>query len=179
MCRNDKNIYYSTMETVLGEIMLATTEDGLCWLSFGDNGSALKKLTVWANKTIGVGEICEATNQLDQAKQQLKEYFAGERREFDLLLDLYGTDFQQKVWRSLLKIPYGKTLCYRNIAEQVGSPKAVRAVGGANHQNPLSIIIPCHRVIGASGALVGYGGGLDCKRYLLKLEGYLTGEEQA
>ncbi len=179
MCKKDKKIYYSTMEAELGEIILAKTVDGLCWLSFADNGSALKKLTVWANKTVGVGELCEATDQLDEAKQQLREYLAGERKEFDLRLDIYGTDFQLAVWDALMTIPYGEARCYRDIAEQVGSPKAVRAVGGANHQNPLSIIIPCHRVIGASGSLVGYGGGLDCKRYLLELEGFLTREEQA
>ncbi len=179
MCANGKKIYYSTMDSVLGEIMLAATEDGLCWLSFGDNGSALKKLTCWSNKTLGVGELCEANNQLAEAKQQLLDYFAGNRREFELTLDIYGTDFQQSVWEALLTIPYGETRCYREIAEQVGSPKAVRAVGGANHQNPLSIIIPCHRVIGASGALVGYGGGLDYKRSLLELEGFLPRGEQA
>ncbi len=177
MNENNKMIYYSTIETDLGEMMLATTVDGLCWLNFSDNGSALKKLTVWVNKTLGSCELSEGNGQMEEAKQQLKEYFAGERRAFDLPLDIYGTDFQQAVWNALMTIPYGETRSYRDIADQVGSPKAVRAVGGANHQNPLSIIIPCHRVIGASGALVGYGGGLDCKRYLLKLEESLTERE--
>jgi len=104
------------------------------------------------------------------AAKELSEYFAGERRSFDVPLDLQGTEFQRKVWQALSEIPYGETRSYREIAEGVGNPKACRAVGGANNKNPAVIIIPCHRVIGADGAMVGYGGGIEMKRLLLELE---------
>ena len=107
------------------------------------------------------------------AQQQLQEYFAGQRREFDLPLAFTGTPFQQKVWQALLTIPYGETRSYLQIAQQIGHPQAMRAVGAANGQNPLSIIAPCHRVIGANGKLVGFAGGLDKKHYLLQLENKL------
>ncbi len=105
-----------------------------------------------------------------KAAEQLDEYFAGERTEFDLPLRLDGTEFQQAVWAALLEIPYGETWSYGELAEHIGRPAAFRAVGLANGRNPIGIIVPCHRVIGASGSLVGYGGGLDRKQQLLGLE---------
>jgi len=107
---------------------------------------------------------------------QLNEYFAGTRKEFDVPLDIEGTDFQKKVWNELQKIPYGKTISYKTLSEKLGDVKAIRAVGKANGQNPVAIIIPCHRVIGANGNLVGYAGGLDIKEKLLHLEGALNPE---
>lgn len=104
---------------------------------------------------------------------QLSEYFAGVRKQFDLPLVLQGTAFQQRVWQQLLTVPYGQTVSYQEIANALGNPKAVRAVGAANGQNPLSIIAPCHRIIGSNGSLIGYGGGLWRKEWLLKHEGYL------
>lgn len=104
------------------------------------------------------------------AVRQLAEYFAGERTTFDLDLELAGTAFQRRVWEALQKVPYGETRSYREIAQQVGAPGAFRAVGLANGRNPIGIIVPCHRVIGATGGLTGYGGGLDRKRFLLELE---------
>jgi methylated-DNA-[protein]-cysteine S-methyltransferase len=104
------------------------------------------------------------------AVDQIDAYFAGERTDFDLELDLQGTEFQRRVWKALLTIPYGETRSYGEIAEQIGAPGAARAVGLANGRNPIAIIVPCHRVIGASGNLTGYGGGLDRKRTLLDLE---------
>jgi methylated-DNA-[protein]-cysteine S-methyltransferase len=106
--------------------------------------------------------------------RQLRAYFAGQLRHFDLLLDLRGTDFQRRVWRELERIPYGETRSYRQIAEAIGAPRAVRAVGAANGANPIPIVVPCHRVIGANGKLVGYGGGLPLKKRLLQLEGALA-----
>ena len=103
-------------------------------------------------------------------QKQLSEYFAGQRQHFDLPLTFEGTDFQQKVWQALLSIPFAETRSYRDIAAQIGNVKAVRAVGAANGKNPISIIAPCHRVIGAGGALVGFAGGLDKKDILLRLE---------
>ncbi len=107
---------------------------------------------------------------------QLKEYFAGTRKEFDVPLDIEGTDFQKRVWNELQKIPYGKTISYKTLSEKLGDVKAIRAVGKANGQNPIAIIIPCHRVIGANGNLVGYAGGLAIKEKLLHLEGALNPE---
>jgi O-6-methylguanine DNA methyltransferase len=107
---------------------------------------------------------------LEEAARQLRAYFAGEARAFDLQLDMRGTEFQKRVWRELLKIRYGETRGYGETAAAMGAPKAVRAVGAANGANPLPIVVPCHRVIGAGGKLVGYGGGLELKRRLLELE---------
>lgn len=105
--------------------------------------------------------------------QQLGEYFAGTRTMFDLPLNFQGTAFQRQVWQQLLTVPYGQTLAYQEIANALGNPKAVRAVGAANGQNPISIIAPCHRIIGSNGSLIGYGGGLWRKEWLLKHEGFL------
>ena len=107
----------------------------------------------------------------EEAHRQLEEYFAGVRQNFDLPLDPGGTDFQRRVWRALLDIPYGKAISYRELAQQVDRPKGFQAVGQANGKNPLPILIPCHRVIAADGSLGGYSGGLDRKRFLLDLEG--------
>ena len=107
---------------------------------------------------------------------QLKEYFAGTRKELEVPLDIEGTDFQKRVWNELQKIPYGKTISYKTLSEKLGDVKAIRAVGKANGQNPIAIIIPCHRVIGANGNLVGYAGGLAIKEKLLHLEGALNPE---
>lgn len=107
---------------------------------------------------------------LIQAHKQLKEYFSGTRKEFDLKLNISGTDFQKKVWEALQGIPYGETRTYQDIAIAVGSPKACRAVGGANNKNKIPVIIPCHRVIGKDGSLVGFGSGLKIKKELLQLE---------
>jgi methylated-DNA-[protein]-cysteine S-methyltransferase len=116
----------------------------------------------------------DANHLLAEASGQLHAYFTGELREFRIPLDMRGTDFQMRVWRQLIAIPYGQTRSYLQIAEAVGSPKAVRAAGAANGANPIPIIVPCHRVIGASGKLVGYGGGLPMKKRLLELEGVIS-----
>lgn len=107
---------------------------------------------------------------LDTTERQLGEYFAGKRRIFDLPLEFRGTDFQRRVWQALLTIPFGETRSYREIAVQLGCPAATRAVGAANGRNPISIVAPCHRVIGANGSLTGFGGGLENKAFLLDLE---------
>ena len=111
------------------------------------------------------------TPLLERGRVELAEYFRGKRREFDLPLAPKGTPFQQKVWSELAKVPYGTVVTYGELAARVGSPRACRAVGQANHNNPLPIFLPCHRVVGAKGALTGYAGGLELKRWLLRLEG--------
>ena len=138
-----------------------------------DNGSAITKLDFYENNyRSAAGECCHSkeTALLKFAAAQLNEYFAGQRTGFDLPLEPAGTDFQKAVWRALVNIPYGQTKTYKEIAQEVGCPKACRAVGMANNKNPIAIIIPCHRVIGSNGKLVGYAGGLDIKEKLLKLE---------
>lgn len=119
----------------------------------------------------GIADVPEGdSGLLRETERQLGEYFSGDRREFDIPLDMEGTDFQKKVWHALTEIPYGETRSYGFIAAAIGNPKAARAVGMANNRNPISVIVPCHRVVGADGNLVGYGGGLENKSFLLKLE---------
>ncbi|MDM1758905.1 MULTISPECIES: methylated-DNA--[protein]-cysteine S-methyltransferase [unclassified Acinetobacter] len=130
---------------------------------------------LWENedpKRVRLAELIENTQHpiLLETQKQLNEYFAGQRQKFDVPLDFEGTEFQQKVWQALLTIPFGETRSYKDIAEQIGNVKAVRAVGAANGKNPISIIAPCHRVVGANGKLVGFAGGLENKDVLLKLE---------
>ncbi|OTG68427.1 glycosyltransferase [Acinetobacter sp. ANC 4218] len=141
------------------------------------NNTALVAV-LWENenpKRLRLAELIEQVNHpiLLATQKQLTEYFAGTRQQFDLPLDFEGTEFQKKVWQALLTIPFGETRSYRDIAEQVGNVKAVRAVGAANGKNPISIIAPCHRVVGTNGKLVGFAGGLDNKEILLKLESSL------
>ena len=114
--------------------------------------------------------IEQETPLIKEAHHQLTEYLKGERKSFDLPILIKGTTFQQQVWKALLEIPYGETRSYKQIAEAIGNPKAVRAVGMANNRNPLLIVVPCHRVIGANGKLVGYGAGIEMKEFLLRLE---------
>lgn len=131
------------------------------------NGSAITRLAFGAQQLAGEERATELTNR---AANQLQEYFAGKRRVFDLPLAPEGSEFQQRVWAELARIPYGQTRSYRDIAEAIGSPRAFRAVGGANNKNPIPIIVPCHRVVGANGSLVGYAYGTEVKARLLDLE---------
>ena len=134
-----------------------------------DNGDSITEIyfaNVLDTREVNVKE----TPLIKEAAKQLKEYFEGKRQDFDLPLSPKGTTFQKNVWKVLETIPYGETWSYKQVAEKVNSPKAYRAVGMANNKNPISIVIPCHRVIGANGKLVGYGGGLEIKDYLLNME---------
>lgn len=138
-------------------------------------GSALAAI-LWENDRpnrvlLGEMEEDQGSEILNQTAQQLAEYFAGTRDRFDLPLAFHGTEFQKQVWQALLTIPFGETRSYLDIATQIGNPAAVRAVGAANGKNPISIIAPCHRVIGSSGSLTGFAGGLEAKALLLTLEG--------
>jgi O-6-methylguanine DNA methyltransferase len=166
-----KPLYSLAVATSIGELLLASTDRGLCGIEFGAGEERIAQLRAWAERHIGAVELQLGHPILEAARLQLLQYFAGERTGFELPLDLYGTAFQLKVWQALTRIPYGETRSYKDIACDIGSPQAVRAVGGANNRNPLSIIVPCHRVIGSNGALVGYGGGLPIKTQLLQLEG--------
>lgn len=149
------------MDSPIGTLSVAEDGAGICDVYLG----ALEGLS---STESDVRE--QETPLLAEARRQLTEYFAGTRREFSLPLSLHGTEFQIKDWKALQEIPYGETRSYKQIAERIGSPKAFRAVGMANNKNRIAIIIPCHRVIGADGSLVGYGGGMDKKIWLLELE---------
>jgi methylated-DNA-[protein]-cysteine S-methyltransferase len=135
------------------------------------DGQALTRIEFETETRERAPEGTRSTRPFRDVRRQLEEYFAGERRSFDLPLRPAGTPFQLATWRALRYIPYGETRSYSEVAQRIGKPRAVRAVGAANGRNPLPIVIPCHRVIGASGALTGFAGGLPLKRFLLELEG--------
>ena len=145
------------LDTPVGPVTVTATERAVTTVRFGAAGPA-------------VGQAGDLPPVLRQAVEELREYFAGERREFTLPLAPAGTPFQQQVWAALREIPYGATCSYGRIAGRIGRPKACRAVGMANNRNPIAIVVPCHRVVGASGALVGYAAGLEVKEKLLALE---------
>jgi methylated-DNA-[protein]-cysteine S-methyltransferase len=149
--------YYAYYESPIGLIEVGATDDAVTSLYFVEERQA------------------EATSNVlsAEAVRQLSEYFEGRREDFDLPLELTGTEFQRQVWTELTAIPFGQTVSYGDLARSIGKPSAVRAVGAANGDNPISIIVPCHRVIGSDGGLTGYGGGLERKEWLLKHEGGL------
>ncbi|MGO4323060.1 methylated-DNA--[protein]-cysteine S-methyltransferase [Pseudomonas sp. KB_12] len=154
---------YKTIQSPVGQLILVARKTRLAAI-------------LWENERLNrvrLGPLEEDTQHpvLKETERQLLEYFAGQRRRFELELDFAGTDFQVRVWQALLTIPFGETRSYRDIAIQIGQPTAVRAVGAANGRNPISIIAPCHRVIGSSGSLTGFAGGLAAKQLLLSLEG--------
>jgi O-6-methylguanine DNA methyltransferase len=155
-------IYFSRVESPVGPLLLAATEAGLrCVQFYKGKLPPPTKGEVWI----------ESREHLCPYEEQISAYFRGELRRFTCKLDLIGTSFQKDCWEALLRIPYGETRSYAEVAREIGRPKAFRAVGQANHDNPLAIIVPCHRVLGASGTLTGYGGGLNTKEMLLRLEG--------
>jgi methylated-DNA-[protein]-cysteine S-methyltransferase len=153
-------MYYRYLATPVGDLLLAGDKAGLSLIGFPKGKMRHDPEADWIFNEKPFVEAC----------RQLEEYFAGTRKVFDLPLQLSGTDFQVQVLRELQQIPYGQTVSYGEIAKRIGRPKAMRAVGAANGRNPLPIIIPCHRVIGSSGDLTGFGGGLDTKEALLCLE---------
>lgn len=169
-----QQVYYAEMESPIGPLTLFSSHKGICSIHFGSQEQTIMKVKL--NKYFLKHDFIQDDTKLSEAIHQLQQYFFGTRTTFQLPLDLRGTPFQLKVWNALQHIGYGETATYKRIAELIGNPKAVRAVGGANNQNPVSIVIPCHRVIGSNGALVGYGGGLDKKEYLLNLEKNLVNQ---
>jgi methylated-DNA-[protein]-cysteine S-methyltransferase len=151
---------YRSIESPIGPLLLAGDDNGLRHLLFAAGKSSVRPKPEWEPDC----------TSLTETVRQLTAYFSGKLRAFDLPLAPEGTPFQQQVWRRLCDIPYGETTTYGKLAERIGNPKAVRAVGLANGSNPIAIIIPCHRVIGSNGSLTGYGGGLPIKKALLELE---------
>ncbi|WP_026146823.1 methylated-DNA--[protein]-cysteine S-methyltransferase [Methylomonas sp. MK1] len=153
---------FTAFQSPVGELKLVASDQGLMAI-------------LWANDNpnrvpLGSMKRDDANPVLIQTRLQLEQYFAGKRQRFVLPLNFVGTDFQKQVWQSLLTIPFGETRSYGQIAQQIGKPKAARAVGAANGRNPISIVIPCHRVIGSNGELTGFAGGLKAKAYLIEIE---------
>jgi len=159
--------YTRFIDTPIGKVLLESDGNALTGVYFP---AQLKERSRFqARPQMSVPESCNTL--FDQAQEQIEEYFRGERKSFDIVINAQGTDFQKKVWGELSKIPFGVTISYKELAIRVGNPKASRAVGTANSKNPISLVVPCHRVIGENGALTGYAGGLPSKEFLLKLEG--------
>lgn len=158
-------MYYCYFDTPIGELLLAGEEGALTMIGFPKGSMRRDPESDWIFNE----------QPFEEVRRQLSEYFAGERKDFDLPLALSGTEFQVSVLEALQDIPYGETTSYGVIAKRIGRPKAVRAVGAANGRNPIPIIVPCHRVIGSSGDLTGFGGGLDTKEALLRLEAENSG----
>jgi methylated-DNA-[protein]-cysteine S-methyltransferase len=157
-----KDYVFKPVESPVGRLKLVASSDGLSAILWDKDNPRRVRLNVVAPD--------DAHPVLLETERQLTEYFSGRRKIFDLTLDFAGTEFQRKVWQALLTIPFGEVRSYGQIAKQIGSPNAVRAVGAANGRNPISIIAPCHRVIGSTGELTGFAGGLAAKAYLLELE---------
>jgi O-6-methylguanine DNA methyltransferase len=166
-----ETLYYSRMSSPVGPLLIGVTEEALAILEF-DRGLP---------QAIGGEQVIweESKTRTRPVRRQMEEYFAGRRRSFDLALDLRGTAFRKRCWSQLLKIPYGETRSYAEIARAVGNPNGFRAVGQANHYNPVAIIVPCHRVLAGGHYLGGYGGGLPTKAFLLRLEGAAFRERPA
>lgn len=158
-----KTWFVKEIDSPVGPLKLVASDAGLAAILWPNDDPTRVRLGV------PVGD--DAHPVLLETERQLREYFDGTRKAFDLKLDFNGTEFQRKVWSALLTIPYGETRSYAQIARQIGSPDAVRAVGAANGKNPISIVAPCHRVIGSTGKLTGFAGGLETKAFLLALEG--------
>lgn len=158
-------MYYCYMDTPIGELLVAGDDQGLSLIGFPEGSMRREPEPDWIFNE----------QPLAEARRQLTEYFAGDRREFELPLQLSGTEFQLLVLEELRRIPYGETTSYGDIAARIGRPRAMRAVGAANGRNPLPIVVPCHRVIGSTGDLTGFGGGLDTKEALLRLEAEHSG----
>ena len=163
----EKRCVYKMVDSPIGRLKLVATDKGLAGILWENDRPRRVRLQIEAED--------DRNPVLIETERQLREYFAGQRQEFALKLDLAGTAFQRKVWNALLTIPFGETRSYGQIARQIGNPNAVRAVGAANGRNPVSIIAPCHRVIGSTGKLTGFAGGLDAKARLLAFEGAKSG----
>lgn len=159
---------FQKLSTPLGNLTLVATQVGLRAVLWPDDDNRISLPTELS--------ASPADPVLTKTALQLQQYFAKERTAFDVPLDLHGTDFQVAAWHALARIPYGNTWTYKQQAEHLGRPRAVRAIGAANGKNPVSIVLPCHRVIGMNGALTGFAGGLDAKKYLLLLEGAIPTE---
>lgn len=168
---HEKNVvYWDSIKTPHGDVILMATEKGIIWASTPSTAFSVGKQ--WVQKIIPTAEFTKDQTFpiLRKAREELKKYLNGQSTNFSGPFDLHGTAFQVAVWQEMLRIPYGKTKTYGEVAALVGKPKAPRAVGGACNKNPIAILVPCHRIVGSTGSLTGYGGGLPAKKWLLELE---------
>jgi AraC family transcriptional regulator of adaptative response/methylated-DNA-[protein]-cysteine methyltransferase len=168
-----KTLKTTQIETPIGNMLAGATPNGICLFEFIDVEDRLTRQTAHLEKIYSTKLVKGDSSLFEQLKIELDEYFSGSRKTFDVPLDFKGTNFQEQAWNALLKIPYGETRSYQDQAIAINKPKAVRAIAGANHRNKISILVPCHRVIGKNGSLTGYGGELWRKEFLLKLENAL------
>jgi methylated-DNA-[protein]-cysteine S-methyltransferase len=170
-----ETLFLSSIDSPLGSVMLATTAKGLLYLCLPGGE---QRMNDWLKRHAPSVDKSISPRMNRRVEMQLRDYFDGRSRIFDLPLDLRGTPFQIAVWRAIARIPYGATATYGEIAKEVKRPGAARAVGGAANRNPVPIVVPCHRVIGSDRRLVGYGGGLGIKKTLLRLEGFRIMERE-
>lgn len=168
--QSKSNMYYASIQLEDRTMTIAATDVGLCFVSLTNNSE--QELRVWAAKREPHAQLIEDSSLLADYTRQMADYFDGKRNVFTMPLHFIGTPFQQAVWGAVAQIPYGEVRTYAEIASAAGFPKAVRAVGAANGANPIPIVVPCHRVIGANGTLTGYRGGIVLKQKLLHLEGF-------
>ena len=168
-------IYYSVIELPTGRALAVMSDKGLMWLAL--RPPTVKRFVREVKSQYGAEPLMD-DKKFAALKSELAKYFRGERVKFKIKLDVRGTEFQKKVWASLMKIPYGDVRSYKWIAEQIKNPKAARAVGGALGANPVPIVVPCHRVVNSGGGIGGYGAGVDIKKKLLEVEGELPGRKR-
>lgn len=167
--KNIRQVYCTSFDSRIGRIYIASSDTGVCKISVPKESR--KDFFAWLKEHFDLDAVSDNRSRNKEVIDQLTRYFNGKLAKFTCQIDLMGTPFQVRVWRELSKIPYGSTITYKHLAKRVSAPKAFQAVGRANGQNPLPIIIPCHRVLGSNGALVGYSCGVKTKEFLLRLEG--------
>lgn len=166
--KREQTIYYGKIRHKQWIIYIAATNKGLSFV--GSPNEGIDELQIWADKKRSTSKLIEDEKQVSRYTQQIKEYLNGERKEFNISIDLKGTAFQESVWKELQNIPYGEIVSYSDIADKIENKKAVRAVGAAIGANPVMIVVPCHRVVSKNGALTGFRGGLEMKKALLAVE---------
>lgn len=166
-------IYYGEMDSPVGPLLLLADEEKAIRIDFGTMAHLEERMQKWAKRYFTNPQFVADQNKVNHIKCELNDYFKNKRKDFSFSFSFHGTEFQKKVWLALLNTSFGQTKTYQDIANTINNPKAVRAVGGAVGKNPLSIVVPCHRIIGTNGKLTGFGGGLDNKEILLKHEGIL------
>ncbi len=171
-----KKIYYTSFVTKIGTIYIASTEKGVCKISIP--GQSKKDFLKWIEQHCNGSTLIESSAKNKQVIDEIHRYFERRLVRFRTRIDPIGTDFQKKVWQALRKVQYGKTISYKDLAKKIGAPKSYRAVGRANHLNPLPIIIPCHRVIRSDENIGGYSAGVKLKEFLLRLEGAIPTDHQ-
>lgn len=170
MMNDTQNIYYGKIVNEIGEIYIASTDKGLSYV--GSPNEGLEQLKKWFDKSQSNIAFLKDEEKIGQYTLQISDYLNGQRKEFDIVIDVKGTPFQEMVWHELRNIPYGETASYSDIADKIGKPKAVRAVGRAIGANPLLMVIPCHRVVAKNGNLTGFRGGMLMKEKLLEMEAH-------